>query len=213
MPFPAILLHTLVQSVLHLTPGTDTFYQHYIACEQALPLAGPREVTMKGDAKAQGKYRKGVKVKVCFSSIAVHLPCHQFAQQICSAILHLSPPRTVQTLHSRYHTPAHAEKYVSDMAYTGELLIGNEQQHYKYNQKGYQGYYKRFALTASAGVSPGSTGQLPSPSIPSFASFSGSGESTALVETSKNELRAMETKTDTSAVVSNSPNAKTFVVT
>ena len=139
MPFPAILLHTLVQSVLHLMPGTDIFYQHYIACEQALPLAGPQEVTMKGDAKAQGKYRKGVKVKVCFSSIAVHLPCHQFAQQICSAILHLSPPRTVQTLHSRYHTPAHAEKYVSDMAYTGELLIGNEQQHYKYNQKGYQG--------------------------------------------------------------------------
>lgn len=28
------------------------------------------------------------------------------------------------------------------MAYTGELLIGNEQQHYKYNQKGYQDYYK-----------------------------------------------------------------------
>ena len=55
-----------------------------------------------------------------------------------------------------------------------------------------------FALTASAGVSPESTGQLPSPSIPSFASFSGSGESTALVETSKNELRAVETKTDTS---------------
>ena len=147
MPFPAILLHTLVQSVLHLTPGTDIFYQHYIACEQALPLAGPQEVTMKGDAKAQGKYRKGVKVKVCFSSIAVHLPCHQFAQQICSAILHLSPPRTVQTLHSRYHTPAQAEKYVSDMAYTGELLIGNEQQHYKYNQKGYQGYYKRLVCS------------------------------------------------------------------
>ena len=70
-----------------------------------------------------------------------------------------------------------------------------------------------FALTASAGVSPESTGQLPCPSIPSFASFSGSGESTALVETSKNELRAVETKTDISAVVSNSPNAKTFVVT
>ena len=51
-----------------------------------------------------------------------------------------------------------------------------------------------FGLTASAGVSPGRTGQLPSPSIPSFASFSGSGKSTALVETSKNELRAVETK-------------------
>ena len=33
------------------------------------------------------------------------------------------------------------------MAYTGELLIDNEQQHYKYNQKGYQDHHKRLVCS------------------------------------------------------------------
>ena len=50
----------------------------------------------------------------------------------------------------------------------------------------------QMTLTASASVSLLRTGQLPSPMKLSLDSFDGSGESTAPVLTSKNELRAVE---------------------